>query len=71
MDGNIRGSKPYECDICGKNYKGRSGLLYHKSFVHEGKKPFSCDYCDRTFTNKKFALVHECDNKPPGLTSEG
>ena len=68
-DGSEGGApgKPYECNICGKAYKGRSGLHYHIAFVHEGKKPFSCDHCQRTFTNKKIALVHECNKNPNSI----
>lgn len=36
------GERPQKCDICGKTYRFRGGLLLHKR-THLGIKPFKCD----------------------------
>lgn len=39
---------PYECDLCGENFRFRSSLSRHK-FRHNDKKPHECHICGKGF----------------------
>ena len=44
-------NKTYKCNICGKSYRGNSGLKVHMMF-HTGRFPFWCTECQKGFTCK-------------------
>ena len=43
--------KTFKCNICGKSYRGNSGLKVHMMF-HTGRFPFWCAECQKGFTCK-------------------
>lgn len=50
----------YNCELCGKVYKYRSGLKVHMDRVHteeKDKKVFTCDVCEAVYS-KKSSLNH-------------
>jgi KRAB domain-containing zinc finger protein len=66
------GESKHICQVCGKGFKEKSGLLRH-STAHSKEKLFHCDVdgCDKTYTrhskmvqHKKVAhegVYHECE----------
>ncbi len=57
---NFQGSRPgrgvgvektHRCKVCGKSYRGVSGLKVHMMF-HTGRFPFWCEQCRKGFTCK-------------------
>ncbi|XP_062842197.1 zinc finger and BTB domain-containing protein 40 [Trichomycterus rosablanca] len=40
---------PVQCDICGKEFKHPSGLLYHKRTEHLEERPYACEDCGAKF----------------------
>ena len=60
--------KVFRCEICGKIFTNKKGLMQHMDGVHNGNKPFKCDICDKSFSQKRdmnrhVASVH--DGKKP------
>ena len=51
----------FKCDICDKELKGKSNLLYHKKLVHEMKDEdlYKCDICDHTCKTKQNIRNHK------------
>ena len=37
--------KPFQCQICDRNFSRKGQLSDHIKTVHEKKKPFKCDLC--------------------------
>ena len=50
-EGDDSDNKTYKCNICGKSYRGNSGLKVHMMF-HTGRFPFWCAECQKGFTCK-------------------
>ncbi|CAH1994833.1 unnamed protein product [Acanthoscelides obtectus] len=48
--------KKFECDLCGKLFKQRSGLTAHQKEVHIKALNYTCDECGMRFV-KKFKLT--------------
>ncbi|KAI8121970.1 hypothetical protein FF38_05677 [Lucilia cuprina] len=46
--GAKRARKTYICDICHKEFRGKSDLTRHK-FVHTNEKPFKCQTCNNSY----------------------
>ena len=47
---NIHEGKRYKCDLCNFEFKGLSGLHYHKQANHtEIPNMYKCNVCDLTF----------------------
>lgn len=50
-------NRNFICDVCEKNFKTKSNLLYHKAEVH-AKEKIKCEICSKTYGN------HESINNP-------
>ena len=50
-EGDDPETRTYKCNICGKSYRGNSGLKVHMMF-HTGRFPFWCSECQKGFTCK-------------------
>ena len=49
-------SKPFSCEICGKNLTTNQNLVIHMAYAHDGPKPYNCSKC-----GKKFAIKFKLD----------
>ena len=49
-------SKPFSCEICGKNLTTNENLVKHMAYAHNGPKPYNCSKC-----GKKFAIKSNLD----------
>lgn len=52
-----------ECNVCGKECKGRAALKRHKLKLHVNAT-YKCDKCLKTFLNKRNFNEHACNNTP-------
>lgn len=50
-------SSDYQCNLCNKQFTGKSPLLRHDTIVHSGKK-FSCEICNKKYRYKKYLQSH-------------
>ncbi|KAG5669052.1 hypothetical protein PVAND_016953 [Polypedilum vanderplanki] len=50
----------FQCDLCGKEFKYRHGVLYHMQVEHiKGpKKEYNCDVCGKIFDMKEKVRLH-------------
>ena len=48
--------KKYECQVCGKRFKGLASLQLHRA-IH-GEKQFICKFCHKSFTQKGNMRTH-------------
>ena len=39
---NLPENKPFQCEICKKDFARPTQMNSHKKVVHEGKKPYPC-----------------------------
>ncbi|CAH0403984.1 unnamed protein product [Chilo suppressalis] len=66
------GPRPYVCTICGRTYKKRETMVYHRKH-HKPDKEFQCNVCSKSFNascklqrhllshrTDKFVLRYEC-----------
>ena len=55
------GGKPRDnmCDICGKGFTSKSGMLEHVRHVHEKLKKHKCDLCGKTFSTNHGLKNHK------------
>ena len=49
-------SKPFSCEICGKNLTTNQNMVVHMAYAHDGPKPYNCSKC-----GKKFAIKFKLD----------
>ncbi|XP_062572176.1 zinc finger protein 90 homolog, partial [Saccostrea cucullata] len=47
----------YQCNVCGKIYKGNTNLNYHMA-THTGVRPHNCSVCGKAFTQKSTLRTH-------------
>ncbi|XP_061185006.1 uncharacterized protein LOC133193022 [Saccostrea echinata] len=47
----------YQCNVCGKSYKGNTNLNYHMA-THTGIRPHKCSICGKAFTQKSTLRTH-------------
>ncbi|XP_008294021.1 zinc finger protein 37-like isoform X1 [Stegastes partitus] len=52
------GRKPVKCDVCGKAFKYRSKMRYHRR-SHTGEKPYACSTCGKKFTRMSSIKYHK------------
>lgn len=50
--------KPHNCNICGRHFTQKSGLLLHKR-IHTDNKPFGCRICGKKFTQIGHLNTHK------------
>ncbi|XP_037527401.1 zinc finger protein 761 [Rhipicephalus sanguineus] len=52
----------YECDVCGKCFKGTGSLKRHRT-LHTARKPeYSCTLCSRQFPNNYRLFLHKFEH---------
>ncbi|KAF7286016.1 hypothetical protein GWI33_008319 [Rhynchophorus ferrugineus] len=49
--------KNYICDLCGKEFRGQSGLKVHL-MIHRGDKPHQCSLCQKKFYSRQYLTIH-------------
>ena len=47
----------FRCNICGKEFKNKRSMLWHRQSFHEGVK-FHCEYCTKEFCRKNDLRRH-------------
>lgn len=52
------GERPYQCDICGKNFSTSSHMLGHKR-RHSTIPQFECSLCSKKFITKDNLRLHK------------
>ena len=57
---SARMEKKYECEECGKRFKGLASLHLHKA-IHSEKK-FICKFCFKSFTQKVNIYFRSCSS---------
>jgi len=62
----------YECELCGKTFRGKQSLRAHVRRTHEKPvKTLECPYCDETFkSDAKFVRKHLARAHPEKYLSE-
>ena len=46
------GETPYECEHCGKKFKGKVVNLKIHLRIHTGETPYECEHCGKKFSSK-------------------
>ncbi|KAJ9584525.1 hypothetical protein L9F63_021135 [Diploptera punctata] len=54
---HIREKDSFECDICKRVFKTKTGLRHHVA-VHTGEYKYCCDYCGRGFMSRMMMEEH-------------
>lgn len=54
---DLRISKPFRCEECGKSFAYRVTLTTHKR-LHTGELPFQCEFCEKKFSQKRSLVLH-------------
>ena len=62
-------SRPFTCRTCGKIFKRREHLAWHKN-THTGAKPYACDRCTLSFACPSNLSVHKKTHFPPKYECE-
>ncbi|XP_006824276.1 uncharacterized protein LOC102809079 [Saccoglossus kowalevskii] len=52
------GSKPHECNECGKGFAQKAGLGVHMKKSHSDEKNYKCDICTKAFKLKSYLRQH-------------
>ncbi|XP_068627718.1 uncharacterized protein [Battus philenor] len=52
------GDRPCACDECGRSFRQRSDLKYHKASIHSDQKHFKCEFCNKEFARRYSLNVH-------------
>ena len=62
--------RPWECEKCGKKFRGKDGLLHHLK-GHAGIKDYLCTVCGKAFSSRSYLHNHQVthtDEKPFACT---
>ena len=48
----------YECNLCGKGFDEKNGLVSHMKYIHTTEKLFQCDKCAKNFKTVDLLVSH-------------
>ena len=49
----------FSCDICGRKFSRKNGLINHIKGVHNDERSYPCRFCEKKFKGKSQVELHE------------